>query len=77
MLITAVSSLSVRRIWDLGYAPQSSTNWVQQTLNGQPTGYLTKFKAGTKLAFLTVHGAGHEVRTSTLLPSTLLPSTNC
>ncbi len=37
--------------------------WVQQVLNGQPVGYLAKFDPSTKLAFLTVHGAGHEVPT--------------
>jgi cathepsin A (carboxypeptidase C)/serine carboxypeptidase-like clade 2 len=47
----------------MGYRPQPGAAWVQQILDGQPVGYLAKFEASTKLAFLTVHGAGHEVPT--------------
>ena len=36
--------------------------WQAYTVDGQTAGYLTRWKdAG--LAFLTVHGAGHEVPT--------------
>ncbi len=51
------------QIWDLGINPQPGSKWVQQILDGQPVGYLTKFTPDTKFAFLTVHGAGHEVPT--------------
>ncbi|RYG65898.1 S10 family peptidase [archaeon] len=46
-------------IWGLGYetAPKP---WAVYTYNQQTAGYLTKW-TNTKLAFLTVHGAGHEV----------------
>jgi hypothetical protein len=47
----------------MGYAPTTGAEWVQQHLDGQPVGYLTQFAASTKLALLTVHGAGHEVPT--------------
>ncbi len=47
----------------MGYGVASGADWQQQHLDGQPVGYLTQFKAGTKLALLTVHGAGHEVPT--------------
>lgn len=48
-------------IWDLGYevAPKA---WSTYTYNGQTAGYFTQWK-NTKLGFLTVHGAGHEVPT--------------
>ena len=48
-------------IWALGYdvAPKP---WSTYTYNQQTAGYLTKWK-NTKLAFLTIHGAGHEVPT--------------
>lgn len=57
-------------IWDLGYeiATDSKTGvrkteeWVDYTVNGQTAGYITKWQ-NTKLAFATVHGAGHEVPT--------------
>jgi carboxypeptidase C (cathepsin A) len=48
-------------IWDLGY-PIAGRAWQTYTVNGQTAGYLTKFQ-DTKLAFATVHGAGHEVPT--------------
>ena len=35
-------------------------SWEPYTVSGQTAGYLTKW-TGTKLAFATVHGAGHEV----------------
>ena len=47
-------------IWDLGYNV-SGKPWQPYYVSGQPAGYLTKWK-GTGLAFMTVHGAGHEVR---------------
>lgn len=34
--------------------------WQTYTVNQQTAGYLTKW-TNTKMAFLTVHGAGHEV----------------
>jgi carboxypeptidase C (cathepsin A) len=46
-------------IWDLGYNI-SGTPWSTYTVGGQTAGFLTKW-TNTKLAFLTVHGAGHEV----------------
>lgn len=46
-------------IWDLGYEI-SGTEWETYTVDQQTAGFLTKWK-NTKLAFLTVHGAGHEV----------------
>ncbi len=50
-------------IYDLGYAPQSGKEWkAWKTEDGNLAGYLTKFK-GARLAFATVHGAGHEVPT--------------
>ena len=45
-------------IWTMGFKPQ--TYWTPYVVEGQTAGYLTQF-AGTKLAFLTVHNAGHEV----------------
>jgi len=48
-------------IWDLGYKV-SGKSWQSYTVNGQTAGYLTKW-ANTKMAFATVHGAGHEVPT--------------
>lgn len=48
-------------IWGLGYNVQGRA-WQQYTVNGQTAGYLTKWR-NTKLAFATVHGAGHEVPT--------------
>jgi len=51
-------------IWSLGYSVAFGREWQQQSLNNQPVGYLTRFETGvTKLAFLTVHDAGHEVPT--------------
>ena len=48
-------------IWDLGYSV-SGKAWQAYTVADQTAGYLTKWK-DTKLAFATVHGAGHEVPT--------------
>ena len=42
----------------------SGSQWETYTVNQQTAGFLTKWK-NTKLAFLTVHGAGHEVPTYT------------
>jgi len=47
-------------IWDLGYKVSSS--WQSYVVDEQVAGYLTKW-SDTKLGFLTVHGAGHEVPT--------------
>ena len=46
-------------IWDLGYQT-SGRIWQTYTVNDQTAGYLTQWK-NTKLGFLTIHGAGHEV----------------
>jgi len=46
-------------IWGLGYNVAGKA-WQAYEVNGQVGGYLTKWK-NTKLAFATVHGAGHEV----------------
>lgn len=48
-------------IWGLGY-DVAANPWATYTVNEQVAGYLTKWK-NTKFAFLTVHGAGHEVPT--------------
>jgi len=48
-------------IWDLGYEVDGRM-WQTYTVNQQTAGYLTKW-TDTKLAFLTIHGAGHEVPT--------------
>lgn len=48
-------------IWDLGYHVDGR-RWQEWIVNGQTAGYLTKFR-NSKLAFATVHGAGHEVPT--------------
>jgi carboxypeptidase C (cathepsin A) len=47
-------------IWGLGY--KITSEWQSYIVSGQTAGYLTKW-SGSKLAFLTVHGAGHEVPT--------------
>lgn len=47
-------------IWNLGYKPKSL--WQPYLVTGQTAGFLTQF-TGTKMAFLTVHRAGHEVPT--------------
>jgi carboxypeptidase C (cathepsin A) len=46
-------------IWDMGYEV-SGRRWQTYTYNEQTVGYITKWK-NTKLAFVTVHNAGHEV----------------
>eukprot|EP01038_Epipyxis_sp_PR26KG_P013542 gene13542-18166_t len=48
-------------IWDLGYEV-SGKAWQVYTVNQQTAGYATQWK-NTKLGFLTIHGAGHEVPT--------------
>lgn len=48
-------------IWDLGYTI-SGKAWQTYTVNQQTAGYATQWK-DTKLGFLTIHGAGHEVPT--------------
>eukprot|EP01039_Chlorochromonas_danica_P002025 gene2024-2208_t len=48
-------------IWNLGYEPAANA-WKTYTVNQQTAGYLTQWK-NTKLGFLTIHGAGHEVPT--------------
>jgi carboxypeptidase C (cathepsin A) len=48
-------------IWDMGYKV-AGRMWQSYVLDGQTAGYFTAWK-DTKLGFLTVHGAGHEVPT--------------
>ena len=48
-------------IWDLGYTV-SGKAWQTYTVDQQVAGYLTQWQ-NTKLGFLTIHGAGHEVPT--------------
>ena len=54
-----------RWIYDLGFPADSL--WKTWYVDGQTAGYITKFKtdrdAASRLAFMTVHGAGHEVPT--------------
>lgn len=47
-------------IWGMGYRV-AGKKWQPYKVNDQTAGYITKW-ANTKLAFATVHGAGHEVR---------------
>jgi carboxypeptidase C (cathepsin A) len=49
-------------IWGLGYTAAPTDSWNTYMYKEQTAGYLTQFK-NTKLAFLTIHGAGHEVPT--------------
>ena len=57
-------------IWGVGGEAKSGSNWAKWNVPkdsgngeaGQLGGYLTRFK-GKRLAFATVHGAGHEVPT--------------
>lgn len=49
-----------RWIFDLGFELQAEDLWREYLVDGQLAGYRTTW-AGTNLAFLTVHGAGHEV----------------
>jgi carboxypeptidase C (cathepsin A) len=46
-------------IWDLGYEV-AGKQWKTYYVADQTAGYLTQWK-NTKLGFLTIHGAGHEV----------------
>lgn len=48
-------------IWALGYA-EDRRIWETYTVNDQTAGYFSQWK-DTKLGFLTIHGAGHEVPT--------------
>ena len=48
-------------IWNLGYTP-APNSWSVYTVDQQTAGYLTQWK-NTKLGFLTIHRAGHEVPT--------------
>jgi carboxypeptidase C (cathepsin A) len=48
-------------IWDLGYEVKGKM-WKTYDFEGQTAGYFSEFK-DTKLGFLTIHGAGHEVPT--------------
>lgn len=47
-------------IWDLGY--KVASEWETYMLDGQTVGFGSKW-TDTKLGFLTIHGAGHEVPT--------------
>jgi carboxypeptidase C (cathepsin A) len=49
-----------RWIFGLGYDLKSEDLWREYIVDGQLAGYRTTW-AHTNLAFLTVHGAGHEV----------------
>lgn len=49
-------------IWDMGYGKPFGESWAEYTYEGQPSGFITKWTK-EKLAFVTVHGAGHEVPT--------------
>jgi len=49
-------------IWGMGYTVSPTSYWRPYVVSEQTAGYLTKWQ-GTGLAFLTVHGAGHEVPT--------------
>jgi len=48
-------------IWGMGYKTAGKI-WQKYVVNGQTSGYFSEWK-GTKLGFLTIHGAGHEVPT--------------
>jgi carboxypeptidase C (cathepsin A) len=48
-------------IWGLGYTVAANM-WSSYMVSGQTAGYQTQW-ANTKLGFLTIHGAGHEVPT--------------
>ena len=61
VLLAAIPTGTQAWIWDLGYTI-SGVPWQVYTYNQQTAGYLTQWK-NTKLAFLTIHGAGHEVPT--------------
>ncbi|CAM9570665.1 unnamed protein product [Scytosiphon promiscuus] len=47
-------------IYDLGFDVDESCAWKTWEQGGQVSGYQTRFR-GVKLAFVTVHTAGHEV----------------
>ena len=46
-------------IWDLGFG-QANPEWGEYIVSEQPSGYVSTW-AEAKFAFVTVHGAGHEV----------------
>ena len=48
-------------IWNMGYESKGKI-WQKYVVNGQTSGYFSEWR-GTKLGFLTIHGAGHEVPT--------------
>lgn len=47
-------------IYDLGYKVESKYDWLPYKIQKQTAGFITKWK-DTKLAFVTVRNAGHEV----------------
>mmetsp|Transcript_53455 Transcript_53455/g.106383 ORF Transcript_53455/g.106383 Transcript_53455/m.106383 type:complete len:480 (-) Transcript_53455:181-1620(-) len=53
-------------IWDMGYMPKQSVNWLPWKVGGQVAGFLTEFDTPShnnqgKFTFATVHSAGHMV----------------
>lgn len=50
-------------IWNLGYGTNPSVMWKEYLVDGQVAGFRTVWDQ-TGLTFLTIHGAGHEVRFS-------------
>lgn len=55
-------------IWDLGYKPKSSVEWMPWKVDGQVAGFRTDFdvpsknlKRAASFSFATVHSAGHMV----------------
>ena len=46
----------------MGFGKPIGESWSEYTFKGQPSGFITKWTK-EKLAFVTVHGAGHEVPT--------------
>ena len=47
-------------IWDISGLGHPSSEWQEYSVDGQVSGYISSW-ASKKFAFLTVHGAGHEV----------------
>ena len=47
-------------IWDIPSLGHPSSEWQEYSVDGQVSGYISSW-ASKKFAFLTVHGAGHEV----------------
>jgi hypothetical protein len=59
-----------RWIWDMGYNIRGE-RWNQYKVNNQTAGYITRWE--NNFSFVTIRGAGHEVRTrKSLLLSLLL-----